>query len=506
MPLPKPTLFLLFSAFLLTACNLTTPLASPLSPTSTSTPLPSPSSPASTRLTILYTGDEHGWMSGQENGQGAAELLGLWQVEHNLSQDPSVILLSGGDNWTGPAISTWFDGESMVEVMNAMGYSASAVGNHEFDFGLEVLQARLDQADFPYLSANLRLRSDGTVPTGLGIQPYTILDVAGLQVGIIGLSATYTPLVANPAYLVDFDFIGYETALREFVPRMRAEGAEIILLIAHICPDELELLSPQVADLGIALMGGGHCHVSYARQNGETAIIASDPDLGGYVFVTLSYDPTNGQTRLEELGVEANQGGDPDPGVAQIVAGWQVLADAELNVEIGYLAETIPQRSQPMQDLVTESWLWAYPNADIALTNLGGFRTDIPAGAVTISDVISVLPFNNVLIEMHLTGAQVISVLAHGRDNLAIGGMHRQAGAWVLENTGVELESDGLYSVLVNDYMYAGGDGYTMLAESDPDGYHTGIDWRQPVIDWILAQESSLQAPLDSYILALADQ
>jgi 2',3'-cyclic-nucleotide 2'-phosphodiesterase (5'-nucleotidase family) len=444
-------------------------------------------------------------MSGQQDGQGAAELLGLWQAEYGLGQDPAVLVLSGGDNWTGPAISTWFDGQGMVEVMNALGYTASAIGNHEFDFGLEVLQARLEQADFPFLSANLHRHADGTVPAELGIQPYAILEVAGLQVGIIGLSGTNTPYVANPAYLADFDFIDYQPTLRQYVPQLRAEGAEIILVIAHVCPDELELLALQVADLEIAMLAGGHCHIGYARQSGDTAIIASPGNLSGYAVVILDHDPRNGQTRLVDLDVQANQGGRADPGVAQIIAGWQARTDAELDVEIGYLAGALPEDSQPMQDLITESWIWAYPNADIALTNLGGMRADLPAGMLTIAEVISVLPFNNVIVEVHLTGAQLLDVLGNGRDALAIGGMHWQGSGWVVENSGAALDAEALYSVLVNDYMYAGGDGYTMLMEYDPEAYQTGIDWRQPVIDWILAQESSPEAPLDAAIAALGD-
>ena len=161
-------------------------------------------------LTILYTNDEHGWMEGMEPGQGAAELLGLWQQEHGYSPDGPFLVLSGGDNWTGPAISTWFDGQSMVEVMNAMGYHASAVGNHEFDFGLDGLQARLGEADYPYLAANVRSRETGTVPTGLGIQPFAIVEVAGVKIGLIGLSATYTARVTNPDTVAGFEFIDDE--------------------------------------------------------------------------------------------------------------------------------------------------------------------------------------------------------------------------------------------------------------------------------------------------------
>jgi 2',3'-cyclic-nucleotide 2'-phosphodiesterase (5'-nucleotidase family) len=524
MKLLSSFLMVFLAISLLTACSMpanpmTTPaltaLPSSLTPVPPSaSPLPASIAPAaspqasdsSIRLTVLYTADEHGWMSGQESGQGAAELLGLWQQDFSLGQDPGVIVLSGGDNWTGPAISTWFDGEGMVEVMNQMGYAASAVGNHEFDFGLDVLQARLDEADFPYLSANLRRVSDGAVPTDLGIQPYVILAVNGVQVGVIGLSATYTPLVANPAYLSDFEFIPYEDALREYVPQMRAAGAQVILLLAHICPDELEMLSLQVADLGISLMGGGHCHVPYARRSGDTALIASAANLAGFAWARLAYDPASGQAAVDDLGVTDNQDGQPDPRLAGIIAGWQVRTDAELDVQIGYLTQAIEDGSQAMQDLITESWLWGYPNADIAFTNLGGMRADLPAGPLTIADLISVMPFNNTLVEVHLSGAQVISVLAAGRGGLAVGGMHRQVGAgWVLDRSGEGIDPEQIYSVLVNDYMYAGGDGYTILAEADPSAYQTGIDWRQPVIDWIVEQGSTVENPLDAAIAGLGD-
>jgi hypothetical protein len=109
------------------------------------------------------------------------------------------------------------------------------------------------------------------------------------------------------------------------------------------------------------------------------------------------------------------------------------------------------------------------------------------------------------LVELNLTGAQVISVLATGRGGLAIGGIHRQGSSWALDNTDIQLAEDLVYSVLVNDYMYAGGDGYTLLAEADPAAYQTGIDWRQPVLDWILAQSSTPANSLDVAIVGLKD-
>ncbi|RME82146.1 MAG: hypothetical protein D6775_11685, partial [Caldilineae bacterium] len=246
-------LFSFWAVIWVTACA---PLPAELPPAASGAARPEAGSLAT--LTVLYTNDEHGWMLGQEEGTGAAELLGLWQSRHGYRQDdPHFLVLSGGDNWTGPAISTWFQGESMVEVMNAMGYDATAIGNHEFDFGAEVLQERIAQARFPFLSANLRDRASGAVPTDLGIRDYVILDLGDIRVGLIGLTTTLTPLTTNPTHVAPFEFVPYEEALREVVPKVRADGADLILVPAHLCLGELMSLARSVRDLDIALFGGG---------------------------------------------------------------------------------------------------------------------------------------------------------------------------------------------------------------------------------------------------------
>ena len=104
---------------------------------------------------------------------------------------------------------------------------------------------------------------------------------------------------------------------------------------------------------------------------------------------------------------------------------------------------------------------------------------------------------------MELTGDQLLRTLARG--NAAVGGARLGIGEWILESTGEPIRRDETYHVLVNDFMYAGGDNYGMLAEFDPGAYNTAIDWRQPVIDWMLAQDSSAAAPLDDAFAALDD-
>lgn len=112
------------------------------------------------KIVILYTNDEHGWMEESGETDGAAKLMGIWREKEDYEKD-SFLILSGGDNWTGPAISTWFKGESMVDVMNAMEYDVAAIGNHEFDFEVDGLTERIEQAGFPYISTNIREKATG---------------------------------------------------------------------------------------------------------------------------------------------------------------------------------------------------------------------------------------------------------------------------------------------------------------------------------------------------------
>lgn len=451
-------------------------------------------------ITIVYTSDEHGWMAGEEDGAGAAELAGLWA--NKFTESDIVLPISGGDNWTGPAISTWFEGESMVEVMNTMGYAATAIGNHEFDFKTSVLAERTKQADFAYLGANIQYKANGKTPTDLGIQPYTIVEADGVQIGIIGLANQGTPAVTNPLYVADLTFTDYEDTLREYVPKMREAGADLILAPGHICQWELSQLVRDVEDLEISLFGGGHCHEQFANQEDGAVLLAGGSNLREYAFATFEIEISTGAIELYDYGIEQNSGGIPNPQIAEIISHWQELTDEELNVVIGYLENEIKQQSDEMAALITESWLWNYP-ADVAITNWGGMRDRIPAGEITYASIISVMPFENVLMDVALTGNEMEKVLKSSTIP-AIGGLYSKSGQWMLEKNGEPLDSEATYHLLVNDFMYAGGDDYE-IAKYDPDAYNTAINWRQPVIDWILTQNSSPENPLDEAIQELLD-
>lgn len=462
-----------------------TPQAEPVSPTQ--------DTPALRRLTILYTNDEHGWMEATEETGGAAGLMGLWREKEGYTEDGPFLILSGGDMWTGPAISTWFDGESMAEVMNAMGYDAAAIGNHEFDFGLKGLRELATRSEFPFLSANIRDKATGDV-AAIAI-PYVVQEVNGIRVGLIGLTTVETPQTTLPDNVAGFDFIPYTQALEEIVPQTRAQGAELLVVVGHVCADDMRALAPTAAGLGIAIIGGGHCNERVNTIADGVALIGGGSQLQAYARVHLTFDTATDTVVNIESSTQANRGAPADPEITALVAHWRAQADEALSSVVGYARKQIGKRSNPMFNLVTDAWLEAYPAADVALTNRGGFRQPIPAGEITLATIVGVLPFDNVLIDVELTGAQLIENITCCSP--VVGGMTTIGGYKLADGT--PIDPDASYHVLVNDFMYAGGDGFTFKTH-DPDAYNTAIDWRQPVIDWIISLNTSSDNPLDAYL------
>jgi 2',3'-cyclic-nucleotide 2'-phosphodiesterase (5'-nucleotidase family) len=224
-----------------------------------------------------------------------------------------------------------------------------------------------------------------------------------------------------------------------------------------------------------------------------------------YAVVRLAVDLNTKKVVESHFEVNQNEGGTADATVQEVVDRWTAKADSELNETIGYLQDALPKGSPEQQSLATETWLIAYPSAQVALTNLGGFRDRLPSGDVTLADITSIFPFNDVLVDVALTGDQLDQVIHVASFSTAIGGIHLKNGRWVFNSNDAPLDPQATYHVLVNDFMYAGGDSYKLLAKFDPHAYNTSIDWRQPIIDWIKMQNSSPDHPLDAAIAQLGD-
>lgn len=442
------------------------------------------------RIVILYTNDEHGWMEESETTDGAAKLMGIWRNVEKYTEDSLFLILSGGDMWTGPAISTWFKGQSMAEVMNAMNYRAAAIGNHEFDFKIEGLKERIVQSNFPFLSANIREKETGEI-ADIAI-PYIIKEINGVKVGIIGLTTVSTCYSAFPDYVKNFNFIPYDEALEEIVPQVKENGAELLIVIGHICSYDMEKLAPTAAKLGITLIGGGHCHELINEKINGVSIIEAGSYMRNYAKVEILFDSIADTVVSIKQELHKNQGGTPDPEIQSIVTYWQNQADAELSQVIGYAEEEISQNSDAMYNMVTDSWLFSYPKGDISLTNRGGIRQSIPSGNISKGTIIGVLPFSNDIIELELTGTQLIDCI----DNLVVGGMTTIGGYFLSDAT--PIYDDTTYNVLTTDYLYIQPD--SKFKTYDPDPYYTSLNYHQPTIDWIISHNTSINNPLDTYL------
>jgi 5'-nucleotidase/UDP-sugar diphosphatase len=460
-------------------------------------------------LRIINTADEHGWLQpftpfGSDEVQGGAANIYSWWTTAEDYDPAHTVILSGGDNWTGPSIATWFAGEPVVDAMNAMGYAATAIGNHEFDFGRDVLIQRIDESDYAYLGANIRYAEDGALADFA--EPYILLDVDGVTIGVIGLTTVDTVTTTHPRNISDLVFADYADTLADYVPEMREAGADIVIALTHICVNNLADLAFE-ADGLVDAMFGGHCNAFTAARVNGIPVLGSGWAWRSYAQLDITYNRTtetieSADPALIEVGYAEADGNPvtPAPTITALVTDWQAQVDAVLAEEIGYTTSGVARQSPAMVNGVVDTWLDAYPSADVAITNIGGFRQDIPAGAITVSDIVAVMPFENRIFEVEITGEELAANLACCGG--AVAGITYTRGGGSVDITfmdGRAFDPVATYRVLISDFMYYGGDSYLFEAQ-DPDAYDTGIQWRQPVIDWLRANPTTPDDPVDDYL------
>lgn len=450
----------------------------------------------SDHLVILYTNDEHGWMEPYEEYSGAAGMVASWEAREANTNPDAILKLSGGDMWTGPAISSWFEGESMVEVLNQMGYDAACIGNHEFDYDTDVLNIRLREMNFPLLGANVYLKGTNEHPTFL--KPYIIKETLGIKVGIIGLGSTSTPQTAFPAYVENYDFTSYSEAIDKYAPLAKNDGAEILIIIGHMTRDEMRALASTAAVHNIKIIGGGHSHHSFIEELSGVTLFQTGGGMKEYVRAEISYNKSTGKHAVVSSKKIPNNGEAYNTEVASIVAKWHTQTANVLSEQIGYCSQTISRGSIEMGNMVCDSWFHTFPDADVSITNSGGIRQDIGAGHITIETIVGLLPFNNSIVKLELTGEELLECI----DGLLIGGMSTIGGNYLSD--GRMISSNTTYTVLTTDYLYSVPE--TKFSLYDPTPYNTEVHYRQPLIDWMKSLNTNEQQPLDNYLDGQARQ
>jgi 2',3'-cyclic-nucleotide 2'-phosphodiesterase (5'-nucleotidase family) len=406
---------------------------------------------APTKITFLHTNDVY--EISPKNGQGGlAELMTLLEAERAAGDH--VITTFGGDLFSPSILSGLLEGAQMVDLFNALKVDVAVPGNHEFDFGPEVAAKRIGESKFPWLGTNV-LGADGK--PAIGMAESHMMTAGDFKVGFFGLLATDTDTLSSPG--PDISFAPVVETAKQAVAALQEAGADVIVALTHLEITEDRQLIREVK--GINLVLGGHDHDPITFYERGVLIQKAGYDAHYLAAVDLTVD------RVEKRGKM----------VVQVRPAWRMVSTAGVAPEAGvkaivddYTTKLDAELGQPVGTTETE------------LANGGGIRGDrtYDAGTVlTRKDVLTELPFGNVVVLLELSGADLLATLENGVSKVEDGaGRFPQvsnmtfvydpaapAGSRVVEATvgGANLDPSKTYTVATNDYIAGGGDGYASL-------------------------------------------
>jgi 5'-nucleotidase len=549
-----------------------------------------PSAPAEPlRLTVVGTNDLHGWVAphrtslkgGVELREGGAATFAGYVARLRADNPGGVLLLDGGDLFQGTLASNLSEGAVVIDVYNHLGYTAAAIGNHEFDYGpvgpspvarkpeedpLGALKARVQQARFPLLSANTFEAASDKRPAWLGNDGTHLITVHGVKVGIVGLTTPSTPETTNPTNVASLRFEPLAPAILEAARSLRERGAEVVLGVAHAggrCPrldnprdlsscelqngeiySALEPLPPGTLDGVVA----GHTHQPMGHFLNGVPVIETSGLGRSFGYLELFVDPVSRKVLPERTRIQAaiplcaqvdavsgtcdgrklreqeevrlvpatflGAPVVPDAAVEALIAPALALVEQEQRRELGVTVPVALKRNYEAESTVGSflaDSLREAARADVALMNPGGLRADIDAGPLTFGDIYEVLPFDNTVALVSMTGEELKRLLQlaySGRGVFQISGLkvtlarcpgpQRFQGA-TLAN-GKPLAPAKLYRVAMPDFLARGGDGLGLvLAPLPPGRVDLGLarpgSLREELITYWQARKTPLTAP-----------
>jgi len=451
---------------------------------------------APTRIVIMHTNDLHGQLLPKAGFGGMAE---IGAIIRNAKAD---LILDAGDFSTGTFLADEFKGVPTIAAMNQIGYTSGTIGNHEFDYGQPALRMRLREARFPILSANI------TAPVP-GIKKYTIASARGIRFGIIGLTTERAKTLSHPDQVAGVNLLDIVKTVEKLL-EVRKQS-DFIIATVHLDDDEEQRLASAFPE--IRLIIGGHNHETLGPiRLGQTLVAKTG--VGGRNVGRVDLEFQN--RRLMQMAARLIPVKDvsPEPDIVKILQPFQEKVNAKMNEVIGEATDDLTYSrtgESALGDLVVDAFR-EKGKTQIAFQNVGGIRARILKGFVTWGNAFEVLPFQNSLITLKLTGAQLKKTLEHGLLSsvgmVAISGIRVQfdtkkpAGQQItslLLTDGTPVDDAQLYSVTTNDFVVAGGDGFTDFAKGT-DIKDTGILLRDVLVDYIKARRV-LSPVLDKRII-----
>jgi 2',3'-cyclic-nucleotide 2'-phosphodiesterase (5'-nucleotidase family) len=265
------------------------------------------------------------------------------------------------------------------------------------------------------------------------------------------------------------------------------------VLIAHECPDKLAPIFQKHADWKISFVGGANCHKPLEDRSTGTIMIAPGSRLRQYARAVLKIDKSR-PPRERVVGVDAKAvdviDAQPDASLATFVAEWKKKVDTALGEEIGHTEKGLDARAAA-EKLVARAWREQL-KVDVALVNAKGVVQPAPAGPITKATVYTMMPYENSLLVVELTGADLLPALEN-KEAVFSGATLEGKAAKI---GGKPLDPAAKYKLATVEYVYFGGDGF-QLEKQAPEPGETGMDWRTPVIEWLVQQKTTKADPLE---------
>jgi 5'-nucleotidase/UDP-sugar diphosphatase len=452
-------------------------------------PAPSSSTLADDRIQLLHTDDIHGHLDADLiqsasatstfRAGGMAQLAG--QVAVFRARSPQrTLLVDAGDAWQGTFISNANKGEAVTKAMSLMRYDALAVGNHEFDWGPDVLALRAREAAFPFLAANVVDTTTGKSPTYL--KPFVVKDLGIARVGIIGLTNPGSATIVKATSVAGLNFLPAADSIRPLLSEVQRQ-ADIVVVAAHIGLIDAVQLARDVPGIDVIVAGHDHAAIQTARVEGRTTIVNAGAYTQYLGRIEIVVDRTTRKMKDAVRGgvltaIAANPNVKADPEIAKLVDAHR--ADAEK-----YTSRIVGRSTEPLSNireetgfgnLITDAFVeygrqqgW---RTDVAFYNMAGVRASFPAGQLTFGQLYEALPFSNTVVNVDLTGENLREVIDRA---VCVTGRLHMAGVVVsyrfdggapncvraITVGGAPLDAARAYHVATIDYLLLGGDGHT---------------------------------------------
>jgi 5'-nucleotidase/UDP-sugar diphosphatase len=484
-----------------------------------------PSITAAEKITVYHTNDMHGWfMSRPDWKQKDRRIGGMAALKNVLAKQgrgKNTLLVDAGDWFQGTPEATLTQGLPMVEFFNALKYDAIVVGNHEYDLGQGVLKDLVSRIDAPVLGANVYDRARAR-PVDI-FTPHVIKKIGGVKVGIFGLITANMGNLSFPENVAGLEFRSEAEVARLAVAELKKQGAEIIILLSHIGRNAGKIKLPYseqelARDVpGIDLIISGHVHIPTAKpvkiEGTQTWLACS----GGYLKNLGQVDLTVEGGRLTAVGGQmhalwVDKVGE-DAALLKLTAKHLAEVGRLLNVDIGEaqvgLAKKLNAESPVAMWVSDCSRKWT--KTQVVIQNPAGMRAPLTKGAVQLRHMHEIMPFDNRLVTLYMSGAALLEVLEQGISDAP--GLPQVSGlrygyseaaptgkklSWA-EVGGQRVTPKGRYSVTAPDFLVAGGDGFKAFSKGEDKAVHPTLV-RDAMI-WCAKEFSPIRMPVSGRIV-----